>query len=236
MEFKAGTHVYTADGKDVGSIDRVILDPHTNEISGIVVKQGWLFSEDKVISIDLVNTTAEDRVTLRKTKHDLHKLPPFEETYYVPLEEEDYPKGLSEKAVTFPDYAPPISYSYPPLGTAWWGYGGYFGLPPAEPNADSEYGADYVQRTKTNIPEGTIAVREGARVMSTDDQHVGDVEEVFTDPQSNYATHILISQGRFFKEHKLVPTNWIKSERENEVQLTVSTSLVERLPDYVPQP
>ncbi len=56
MEFKAGTHVYTADGKDVGSIDRVILDPHTNEISGIVVKQGWLFTEDKVISIDLVET------------------------------------------------------------------------------------------------------------------------------------------------------------------------------------
>ncbi len=236
MEFKAGTHVYTADGKDVGSIDRVILDPHTNEISGIVVKQGWLFSEDKVISIDLVNTTTEDRVTLHQTKHNLHDLPSFEETYYVPLEEEDYPKGLSEKAVAFPDYAPPASYGYPPLGTAWWGYGGYFGLPPAEPTATSDYGADYIQRTRTNIPEGTIAVREGARVMSLDDQHVGDVEEVFTDPQSNYATHILISQGHLFKEHKLVPTNWIKSERENEVRLTVSTSLVERLPDYVPQP
>ncbi len=234
MEFKAGTYVYTTDGKDVGSIDRVILDPRSNEISGIVVKQGWLFSEDKVISIDLIASASEDRVTLRQTKHDLNKLPPFEETYYVPLEEEDYPQGLSEKAIARTNYAP-ASYAYPPVGTEWWGYGGYFGLPPAEPVATSDYGADYIQRTKTNIPEGTIAVREGARVMSVDNQHVGDVEEVFTDPASNAATHILISQGHFFKEHKLVPTNWIKSERENEVQLTVNTSLVERLPSYEPQ-
>jgi uncharacterized protein YrrD len=235
MEFKAGTHVYTADGNDVGSIDRVILDPHTNEISGIVVKQGWLFTEDKVVSIDLVASASESRVVLSQTKHNLHDLPPFEETYYVPLQEEDYPTGLSERAVAHADYAP-VSYAYPPLGTEWWGYGGYLGLPPAEPTTTSEYGADYIQRTKTNIPEGTIAVKEGARVLSIDNQHVGDVEEVFIDPQSNFATHILIAQGHFFKEHKLVPTNWIKSERENEVRLTVNTAVVERLPSYQPQP
>lgn len=235
MEFKAGTHVYTADGKDVGSIDRVILDPHTNEVSGIVVKQGWLFSEDKVVSMELVASAGENRVTLRQTKHDLSKLPAFEETYYVPLEDEDYPADFSEKALPMSEHAP-AAYAYPPVGTEWWGYGGYFGLPPAEPIATSEYGADYIQRTKTNIPEGTIAVREGAHVLSMDKQHVGDVEEVFTDPATNRATHILISRGLFLKEHKLVPTNWIKSEREDEVRLTVNTSVVERLPSYEPQP
>lgn len=235
MQFKQGTHVYTADNKDLGSIDRVVLDPRTDEVSGLVIKQGWLFTEDKVVSTDLVDTATENKVTLRKTDHNLQDLPAFEQTYYMPLEEEDYPVPEGADEVAFPDYAPPAYYGYPPLGTAWWGYGGFFGLPPAEPVADSAYGADYVQRTTTNIPEGTVAVKEGAKVLSTDGKHVGDVEEVFTDSQTNRATHILISQGVLFKDHKLVPTNWIESTGENEVRLTVKTNLVDRLPDYEPQ-
>ena len=33
MQFKQGTHVYTSDGQDVGTVDRVVLDPQTNEVS-----------------------------------------------------------------------------------------------------------------------------------------------------------------------------------------------------------
>ncbi len=235
MQFKEGTHVYTSDGEDIGSIDRVILDPSTNNVSGLVVKQGWLFSEDKVVSIDLVDSATEKRVTLTRTDHNLQDLPAFEETYYIPLEEEDYPVTPETEAVAFPNYAAPASYGYAPLGTAWWGYGGFFGMPPADPVATSGYGADYVQRTQRNIPEGAVAVKEGAKVLSMSGDHVGDVEEIFTDPQSSHVTHILISQGVLFKDHKLVPTNWIESTAENEVRLTVNTSLVDRLPEYEAQ-
>lgn len=51
MQFKQGTHVYTIDGKDVGAIDRVVLDPKTDEVTHVVVRRGWLFSEDKVVPI-----------------------------------------------------------------------------------------------------------------------------------------------------------------------------------------
>jgi len=223
MQFKHGTHVYTSDGQDVGTVDRVVLDPQTNEVSDLVVRKGWLFVEDKVVPIEMVASATEDQVTLRETKSDLQKLPPFEETYYVPAIEEDWRKSTSVPPSG--EYTGPV-YSYPPMGTAWWGGGTYMDYMPVDLQPE------FMARVQKNIPEGTVAIREGARVISRDGKHIGDVEEVFTDPASNRVTHILISQGVLFKDRKLIPTNWIKAESEEEVSLTVETSVVNNLPEY----
>ena len=71
--------------------------------------------------------------------------------------------------------------------------------------------------------------------MSSDGEHIGDVERLFIDPGSNRATHLVISQGTFFKDRKLVPANWIRSVTEDEVQLYMSSQVLERLPAYEPE-
>ena len=71
--------------------------------------------------------------------------------------------------------------------------------------------------------------------MSSDGEHIGDVERLFINTNSNRATHFVISQGMFFKERKLVPTNWVRSVTEDEVQLYMSSDLLERLPAYEPE-
>jgi len=219
MQFKQGTHVFASDGQDVGSIDRVVLDPLTDDVSDLVVRKGWLFSEDKVVPIGMVASASEERVTLNETKADLQKLPKYEEHYYVPATDADYKTGK----VVYPEgFASPV-YGYPPLGTAWWGYGAY---PPADlqPN--------YAERVQQNIPEGTVALKEGAHVLSLEDEHVGDVEEVFTDSATNHVTHLVISRGLLFKARKLIPTNGVKRVDEDNVMLTVKTSVVNALPEY----
>ncbi len=223
MEFKQGTHVYTSDGKNVGSIDRVVLDPRTDEVTDLIVRKGW-FSEDKVVPLALVETTSEDRVTLDKAEHDLPTLLKFEETYYAPAYD-NQPQGGDS---AYPQgYAAPV-YSYPPLGMAWWGwgYGGNTGYAPdmVEP--------DYMKRVQDNIPVGTVAVKEGARVLSLEGDHIGNVDEVFTEAATNRVTHLIISQGLLFKERKLIPTNWIKLAGEDDVMLTVKTKVVHKLPEY----
>ena len=223
MEFKQGTHVYTSDGKNVGSIDRVVLDPSTDEVTDLIVRKGW-FSEDKVVPLGLVETTAEDRVTLNKAEHNLPTLLKFEETYYAPAYD-NQPQGGDS---AYPQgYAPaPPMYSYPPLGVDWWGYGGNMDYAPvtAEP--------EYRKRVQDNIPEGTVAVKEGARVLSLEGDHIGNVDEVSTDAATNRVTHLIISQGLLFKERKLIPTNWIKLAGEDDVMLTVKTKVVDNLPEY----
>lgn len=74
--YKKNEAVYTADGQQVGVIERVVLDPSTNEISHLVLRQGWLFTEDKVVPIELVDLTDTERIGLRRDVKNLDQLPP----------------------------------------------------------------------------------------------------------------------------------------------------------------
>lgn len=216
MQFKDGANVYTADGDQVGRIDRVVIDPRTKEVTHVVVRKGLLFTEDKVVPLDLIVGATEDMVTLREDAGDLEQLPPYEEMQYILLDEADQPE------VYRPGYAPP-TYWYPSVGGAW--YGAYPHYYPSE--------TSYTTRVEQNIPEGTVGLKEGAKVISADGEHVGNIERVMT--VDDRATHLLISQGLLFKERKVIPTTWISTITEDEVDLNVRASLLERLPDYQPE-
>jgi uncharacterized protein YrrD len=211
MQFKEGTKVYTSDGKDVvGHVDRVVLNPGTKEVTDIVVRKGFLFTEDKVVPISLIAAATEDGVTLQPGAGDLDRLPSFEEVHYLPLNEAEqqlaaYPTGM----------AMPM-YWYPPYGGGWMGYAEPFPIP---------------VETKQNIPGNTVAVREGASVLSADDKEVGTVERVLTGPDTDRATYMVISQGGLLQQttKKIVPTTWIHDLSEDEVHLTVNSSTVDSL-------
>lgn len=221
MRFKEGTPVYSADNEDVGRIERVVINPQTREVTHLVVRQGFLFTEDKLIPIELVASTSEDRVTLTRTEGSLQDLPPFEETHYVGVGEDEI---SGDPTVPRGGYAEPL-YSYPPAGMGWWGFGGYLGYR-AYPETNT------IATTERNIPDDTVPLKEGARVVSAGGDHVGNVEQVIADSNSGRATHIVIAQGLLFKARKLVPTNWIRSIDEDEIRLSVGSRQLERLPDY----
>lgn len=212
LELKEGTSVFTSGGEEVGKINRFVLDPETNEVTHIVVQKGWLFAEDKVVPIEWVSTATEDRVTLNEDADDFDQLPPFEETHFIRVAED------ANRPSDYPTYRyAPAYYWYPPSG--YIGYPvGYYGWPPVE--------------TQQNIPGNTIPLQEGANVMSSDDEHVGDVERLFVDRASNSVTHFLVSEGLLFKEKKLVPAHWVRTVEEDKVHLNVSSKMLERLPVY----
>ena len=214
MQFKEDAKVVTADGERVGSIDRVVLDPETKEVTHLVVQKGLLFTQDKVVPMSLVGPATEDRVTLREDADDLDELPDFEEPHYAAVEPEPGPVPRQDPS------ARPV-YLYPPLG-AWWTNSLYSGY--AKPQ--------YVVRTKKSIPEGTVALEEGAKVIDCEGEHIGNIERIFTDPLEDRATHLLISEGLLFKEKKLIPTNWLLNVFEDQVRLSVDSNVVDNLPEY----
>ena len=219
MQFKEGAKVFTADGERVGTIDRVVLEPDTMEVTHLVVRKGFLFTEDKVVPMSLVGPAMEDQVTLREDAGDLERLPDFQESHYVPVVP-TRPRPGPKPAQRSAHAARPL-YLYPPLGT-WW--------------TAAEYGdydrPRYVAKTEKGIPEDTVALEQGAKVMGRDGEHIGDVERIFTDPLEDRATHLLVSEGLILKDKKLIPTGWMSTVREDEVHLSVSSDLVERLPEY----
>lgn len=213
MEFKQNASVYTVDGKDVGRVDRVVLDPKTKAITHIVVRKGFLFTEDKVIPKDLLGVANEAGVTLREEVGDLSALPLFEETHYVRASDGSYTKTGGDNRI---DYAPPV-YPYPGIGSL---------LPTTmiDPTAP-----EFIAETTQNIPEGTVALKEGAKVIAADGQQVGHVEQVITDPQASRVVNLVIAQGLLLREKRQIPITWVSEVREDEVHLAVGSQTVDEL-------
>jgi uncharacterized protein YrrD len=212
MQLKKGADIYTAEDERIGSLDRVVLDPRSKEVAAIVVRKGGLLGEDKVVPMSLVGTvTDEGRVNLRPGAGDLEELPNFTETEYVPSGLHAAP-GRDDEAV----------YWYPNAGFTAWGV----------PAAVNPPVPEYLVETSRNIPEGTVALKKGAQVLSSDDERVGNVEEVLTEPETDRATHIVISEGLLLKDKKLVPVHWITSVLEDRVLLGVHSGVIENLSKY----
>jgi uncharacterized protein YrrD len=218
MRLAKGADVYSGDGEKLGVLDRVILDPNTKEVTHLVVSKGFLFTTNKIVAIDELDENAADSITLRSPKRDLKDFQDFEETHYVNLEQAENPTSDETPA--------PVSYWYPPLNMVWWRAGGTDNpvMYPGQPA--------YVARKTQNIPEGTVALEEGAKVVSADHKHIGNIKELIINAPENRVTHIVLNEGVLFKERKLVPVTWISEIDEGEIRLSVDSQVLDRLPAY----
>ena len=218
MELREGTSVFTPGGDEVGKVNRFVVDPATQEVTHIVIQKGWLLPEDKVIPFEMVNSSVSDRVELKEELGNFDELPPFEEKHFIRATDE----GPDE-----PMASPDPKYQYTPA---------YY-LYPAQSNigfpgiALGHYAWPSGEKRR-NIPEDTVALKEGTTIVSSDGQNVGSVERLFLEEESSKVTHFLISQGVLFKDRKLVPVDWMRSASEDGIQLAVSSQVLERLPSY----
>ncbi len=214
MQYRDGTTVFAFDGRELGEIDRVVIDPETREVTAIIVRKGLLFTEDKVVPVSLVAEATDERITLREDAGDLDRLPLFEETHYVP--------APGDELLAAPLYWYP---PYPAVGTTWWGFPNYFGYPP------------YPIETERNIPEGHIALKEGASVVDANGEQIGAVKQIMTDALAERVTHLLITRGGLLnQEQKLIPCTWVRRIDEDEVQLRVTSEFLDTLREYPATP
>lgn len=208
MQFTQGTHLMTLDGKEAGRIDRVVIDPATKEITHVVVQQGVLPRKDKVVPLTTVTPGREGKLIMHLKSEELEFLPDFEEERYVLVEE-----GRGSET-------PSAIFSYPPYP------GGVPGV--------ANYGPQYVAETHLNIPDKTVALRGGAKVIARDNIAVGHVAQVLTSTPADRVTHFLIATGRLVKEHRLIPVSWVERLADDEVELAIDSGVVERLPVIEP--
>lgn len=206
MEFKQGSEVVSSDGERVGTVKWVVLDPISKKVGYLVVEKGLLFTQDKIIPVDFVESVEENRILLHETRDALGKLNDFEVTHYVPVS--DDPDNVE------------AYYWYPPLSGV--NMGGY----PLFPQPL------YIEHTERNIPENYVALKEGARVIAEDGQDLGIVERVIADTKTDRATHFVISSGGLLKQRKLIPIHWVKDVSEEEIHLAVDSGFLERLPEF----
>jgi uncharacterized protein YrrD len=199
IQFQKNATVLAADGQQVGSIERVVVNTNSNVLTDIVVRKGGLIEpEEKVVPIGLVAETAEGQIVLRDTAGNLEGFPPFEEQHLI---DADNSKSAVEVA--------PAIIGYPVMGAP------VVAIP-----------EEAVTRIEQNIPDGTVAMKEGARVISLEGKHIGSVESVLADPEVDLVTHLVVSTGMFTKEKRLIPMKWVMTLGEDEVHLRVDKTLV----------
>ena len=215
MRFLRGADVFTATGEKIGSVSRIVIDAKTRDVTDLVVERGSLLStEEKVIPVGLVDLENEDRIMLRETNQNVDDFLDYETTHYVPVENAGAPYENVE-----------ANYWYPPVN---------FQLQVPRVGLISETVPNQVAETETSIPEGRVAISEGAQVLSADDEHIGNVEQVIADSESNTVTHFVVGKGFLLKEHKLVPAFWVANMDGDKLRLSVEARQFERLPDYNP--
>ena len=195
--FQKNANVLSSSGKQFGSLQRVVLHPETKVITDIVVQGGGLFSKEyRVISIDQIAETTENQIVLHADAGEWESFPLFEERRIV--EDQGHFSASTQES--------PVIYGVPGVG-------------PAVVTGSEE---QFVTELEQNIPKGTVALKEGAKVFTADDKHVGNVDRVLADPSEDRASHLIITQGLLVPEKKLIPMKWVMMLGEDTVHLQVT--------------
>lgn len=211
IQLRKNATVLASDGRQLGSLGRVVLNPDSNIVTNIVVRTGNLLKHtEKVVPIGFIAETADSLILLREEVEDLDVFPPFEEKRLV-----DEHGDIRNPPSSSSQSTPPTIAGYPIMGTPIMSI-------PDQP---------IVTHIEQNIPEGTVAMKEGAKVISADGEHVGVVDRVLADPVEEQVTYLGVSKGLFVKDTRLIPMKWVLKVGEEEVHLRVSRDSVENMND-----
>lgn len=202
--------VLAADGHPVGLLNRVVVDPADKALNAIVVRVGSLFRrEEKVVPIELIAETSENQIVLNQNAGDIETFPPLEEEYIVDERE----------PVRDPPYA---------------GSAGLSGVGHADLGARAMRvapGHGMIPQVRQNIPDGTIVMDENPKIITLEGIHVGNVERILADPTDEHMTGLVVSNGLFVKEMKLIPIQWVTEMGMEHIHLCVKKASVEELAD-----
>jgi len=216
MQIKQGAEVYTAGGERVGRIDRVAINPLTKAVTHLIVRKGLILPQDKILPVAWLAETGEERVVLRPEAGDLDRLPDYEEQYFVPTDAVPYDATVNSGYV-------PMVYWYPP------------GLNTTRAPVIDDVGYNETP-AHSDSPDTTlgdaIALKEGAAVISADEQEVGRVESIHFRAEGGQVEHIVVSNGLLQKRRKRIPALWLQSVTGEEVRLAVEAKVLEYVPEY----
>jgi sporulation protein YlmC with PRC-barrel domain len=238
MKLSKDAKIFTNSGQDIGFLSRFVLDPRTKRVTDIVFMRGLLKQTEHVIPMTFLDFVDEAGIHLKPLPVDKPEdLPPFRVEDFVVTDE----NALMEKGVVN-DTMVHTYYAYPstPFGPAGMvqPFDAYSNTPKEKAPSPSQMGIPVsgdslvTGEIHENIPDNTVALKEGAQVISSDEKQLGSIEKLFIDPNSERITHLLIGKGLLLKEYKLIPTNWIDEINADNVYLAVDAALVNRVPDY----
>lgn len=175
MRLDLDAKVRSRDGEDIGSVDRAVVDPRTNEVTHIVVRTGTIFGRDIMVPREDLERGSQDgdSIQLDLTKDELKEFPDF---------------VLDQYGAPPPAWVAPAGYGFPGTGYAW---------PVA---VDPMMGPmpmvipDETLDTEVEEPD-QVTLTKGALVMDRHNDDIGVVDDVRFDAETGQLQGFVLRVG-----------------------------------------
>jgi sporulation protein YlmC with PRC-barrel domain len=211
-----GAHVESKEGRGLGRLHSVVIDPRDNEVTHIVVNTGPRFPEPGfgapeliTVPIEQMEDAGEDKVVLRATRDEFRKLPQYVERDFTPARA-----------------APQLEHT-DPAHFLW--------------NTGVALAAS-LSRILTGIalPVETVRKASFEREILNDapvwrlqpHTHIGDVERVLVDEDTDEIKELVIRRGAVFHEDVVLPIGYVTEILDGVVHVQLTDAELRGLQGY----
>jgi sporulation protein YlmC with PRC-barrel domain len=175
MRLDLDAKVRAQDGEDIGSVDRAVVDPRTNEVTHIVVRTGTIFGRDIMVPREDIERGSQDGDTIQLdlTKDELKQFPDFV------LEQYDVPP---------PAWVAPAGYGFPSTGYAW-----PIAVDPMMGPTPMAVPDDHLDGEAEDLDQVTLT--KGALVLDRHSDDIGVVDDVRFDAETGQVLGFVLRVG-----------------------------------------
>jgi len=211
LDFNIGSQVHCKKDESCGKLLKVVVDPHTERVTDLIVERGFLQKIDRVLPVSAVERTTDQDIYLSISGDEL----------------EDYPEY---REVEFRKPAPGWGEAkqYKAEHTRYWvtPHGGFAYHEPAVPRVRREVHEGISSEMEVIEPETPVHNVEG--------MVVGKVDHVLVDRESGEITHLVVRRG-LIPYYPIVPISMIEYVSEESVYVKATTEEIKQLPRYRPR-
>ena len=226
---RPGADVTSADNEEVGKLHAVIMDPRDNRVTHIVVNTGPHFPEPGfdapdliTVPVDEMEDAQEEKVILKCTKPRFAKMPQYVERRYAPP-----PPPRSERLPEEPERPSHLLWDVGAAlvaalsGSSGIGIPGGLGVP-----------AEHFRKAKFERQ-----ILDDAPVWRLEPfSHIGDVERVLVDEESDEIVALVIRRGVLFHHDVVLPIDHVTEVLDGFINVRISDEELDRLDAYHPPP
>ena len=203
-DYNIGAPVHCRDG-DCGRLHKVVVDPHTQRVTDLIVERGFLLTTDRVLPVDTVERATGEDIYLSISSKAL----------------DDYPEY---RVIEFEEPAPGVKDAMYDRGDVRCWMQGYRMAcrEPVVPMVRME--------VQEGVPRGRAVIEQGALVVNRQGT-VGEVDHMLVDSKTGKVSHLVVRRG-LLPYYPIVPISAVKAIRDDSVKVSLGQKEMDTLPRY----
>jgi sporulation protein YlmC with PRC-barrel domain len=217
-----GAHVESADGKDVGRLHSVVVDPRDNEVTHIIVNAGPHFPEPGFgapelinVPIDQMEDAGEEKVVLRSSREEFRKLPQWVERDFTLAPSSE--AGAAQEEAERTDQVHRLWNTGVALAASFANLLTGIAVP-----AEKVRKASFEREILNDAPVWRVEPHT----------HIGDVERVLVDEETDEIKELVIRRGALFGEDVVLPMEYVTEIQDGVVHVQLTDEELRGLQTY----